>query len=246
MGVKMNRLFRISFDMLLTSITPILSWFLVGILVDKNLINVFALIYPMQFVICFIHSIFGTGANISEIRDKNKSSAFSGFILGASLGALILGCVVFNIDKYILFMNMDIYTYKIFAIYAVVQIFLQLLINLSLCKLYYQDKNKCANRYSLFFNLINFSSLIIMSMLTGNQILIVSITLIFTTIFTFIVIFKTIKITHFKINLKNCIKYDAVSLFASVSMFIIYLFGFKNAFDLKVLHYLLRFAQYIQ
>ena len=227
----MNRLFRISFDMLLTSITPILSWFLVGILVDKNLINVFALIYPMQFVICFIHSIFGTGANISEIRDKNKSSAFSGFILGASLGALILGCVVFNIDKYILFMNMDIYTYKIFAIYAVVQIFLQLLINLSLCKLYYQDKNKCANRYSLFFNLINFSSLIIMSMLTGNQILIVSITLIFTTIFTFIVIFKTIKITHFKINLKNCIKYDAVSLFASVSMFIIYLFGFKNAFD---------------
>ena len=37
----MNRLLRISFDTLLTSLTPILGWFLLGILVDKNLINIF-------------------------------------------------------------------------------------------------------------------------------------------------------------------------------------------------------------
>ena len=150
----MKRLFRISLDIFLTSVTPILGWFLLGILVDKNLINIFSLIYPMQFVISSIQSIFGTGANISAIKDDNKDSVFSGFILGTILGVLILGSIVFNIDKYITFMNMDIQTYRIFAVYAVIQMFLQLLLNLALCKLYYEDNNKRANKYSFFFNLI--------------------------------------------------------------------------------------------
>ncbi len=47
----MNRLLRISFDTLLTSLTPILGWFLLGILVDENLINIFSLIYPIRFII---------------------------------------------------------------------------------------------------------------------------------------------------------------------------------------------------
>ena len=227
----MNRLFRISFDTFLTSVTPILGWFLIGILVDKNLINIFSLIYPMQFVISSIQSIFGTGANISAIKDNNKDSVFSGFILGTILGILILGSIVLNIDKYITFMNMDIQIYRIFAIYAVIQMFLQLLLNLSLCKLYYEDDNKRANKYSFFFNLINFLTLVIMSIVTKNQIVISSISLIATTIFTLLMIFRTVKITGFKINLRNCIKYDSVYLFAEISMFIIYLFGFKNAFN---------------
>lgn len=227
----MKRLFRISFDIFLTSATPILGWFLLGVLVDKNLINIFSLIYPMQFVISSIQSIFGTGANISAIKDDNKDSVFSGFILGTILGILILGSIVLNIDKYITFMNMDIQTYRIFAVYAVIQMFLQLLLNLSLCKLYYEDNNKRANKYSFFFNLINFLTLVIMSIITKNQIVISSTSLIATTIFTLLMIFKTVKITGFKINLRNCIKYDSVYLFAEISMFIIYLFGFKNTFN---------------
>ena len=162
----MNRLLRISFDTLLTSVTPILGWFLLGILVDKNLINIFSLIYPMQFVISAIKSIFGTGANISAIRDKNKESIFSGLVLGSVVGMIILGSIALNIDKYITFMNMDIQIYKTFAIYGLIQMFLQLLLNLSLCKLYYENDNKRANKYSFCFNLINFSSLIIMSVIT--------------------------------------------------------------------------------
>lgn len=227
----MNRLFKISFDIFLTSVTPILGWFLIGILVDKNLINTFSLIYPIQFVISAIYSIFGIGANISAIKDANKNSIFSGFVLGSSLGILILGSIVLNIDKYILFMNMDVEIYKVFAIYAIIQMFLQLLLNLSLCKLYYEDDNRRANKYSFLFNLINFFSLIIMSVVTKNQIIITIISLIATTLFTLIMIFRTIEFTHFKINLRNCIKYDSVDLFAEISMFIIYLFGFKNTFD---------------
>ena len=54
----MNRLLRISFDTLLTSLTPILGWFLLGILVDKNLINIFSLIYPIQFIILIIKIVY--------------------------------------------------------------------------------------------------------------------------------------------------------------------------------------------
>lgn len=227
----MNRLLRISFDTLLTSVTPILSWFLLGILVDKNLINIFSLIYPMQFVISAIKSIFGTGANISAIRDKNKESIFSGVLLGSILGMIILGAIVLNIDKYIAFMNMDIETYKTFAMYGLIQMFLQLLLNLSLCKLYYENDNKRANKYSFWFNLINFSSLIIMSIITKKQTIIASISIIITTIFTIIMMTRLVQKTKFKINLINCIKYDSVYLFAEISMFIIYLFGFKNSFN---------------
>ena len=65
----------------------------------------------MQFVISAIQSVFGTGANISSIRDKNKNSVFSVVVLGSGIGLIILGCVAINIDKYITFMNMDIDTY---------------------------------------------------------------------------------------------------------------------------------------
>lgn len=42
---------------------------------------------------------------------------------------------------------------------------------------------------------------------------------------------RTVERTRLKINVINCIKYDSVYLFARISMFIIYLFGFKNSFN---------------
>jgi len=185
----------------------------------------------MQFVTNAIKSLFGTGANISLIRDKNENSVFSGMLLGIITGAIIFGTVIFNIEKYIEFMNMDIEIYKTFAIYAIIQIFLQLILNLSLSKMYFENKNKRANKYSLLFNLINFSTLILMSILTKNQTLITTISIICTSIFVIIMLIRVVEKTKFKINIMNCIKYDSVNLFASISMFIIYLFGFKNAFD---------------
>ena len=46
----MKRLLRISFDSAIFSLIPVLSWFALGIIVDKNLTNVFTLTYPIQFV----------------------------------------------------------------------------------------------------------------------------------------------------------------------------------------------------
>ena len=70
-----------------------------------------------------------------------------------------------------------------------------------------------------------------MSIITKNQIIIVSISIIFTSVFVLFMMFRTIEKTKFKINLVNCIKYDSVYLSAELSMFIIYLFGFKNSFN---------------
>ena len=48
----MKRLLRVGFDTALLSFIPILSWFLLSIIVDKNLINVFTITYPIQFITC--------------------------------------------------------------------------------------------------------------------------------------------------------------------------------------------------
>ena len=54
----MKRLLKISFDSLLTSVFPILSWIALSIILDKNLINVFSLTYPLQFVGWMLNAIF--------------------------------------------------------------------------------------------------------------------------------------------------------------------------------------------
>ena len=71
----MNRLLRIGFDTFLTSVTPILGWFLLGILVDKNLINIFSLIYPIQFVISASVAAITVGGKAigKEIANRNST-----------------------------------------------------------------------------------------------------------------------------------------------------------------------------
>lgn len=197
---------------------------------DKNLINIFSLVYPLQFIVAVIKSLFGTGANIALVRDKNENSVFSGMVLGILTGAIIFGIVIFNIEKYITFMNMDIDTYKIFAIYAIIQIFLQLILNLALSQMYFENKNRRANKYSILFNLINFSTLILTSLLTKNQIIISTISIICTSIFVIIMLIRVVEKTKIQINIISCMKYDSVNLFASISMFIIYLFRIQKCF----------------
>ena len=46
----MKRLLRIASNLAIFSFIPILSWFCLGLLVDKNLVNVFMLTYPLQFI----------------------------------------------------------------------------------------------------------------------------------------------------------------------------------------------------
>ena len=85
----MKRLLRIGFDIFITTFTPIITWFLIGMIFDKRLTNIFTLTYPLQFVVAIIVAIFGVGANVSKIKDNNKNSADNGIIYGTIISIII-------------------------------------------------------------------------------------------------------------------------------------------------------------
>ena len=227
----MKRLLRISFDLSLLSFIPIISWFLLGIIVDKNLINIFTLTYPLQFIYYIIKSIFSTGANISKEKDKNKDAVMSGLILGTIVSIIVFTIILLNVDNYISFMNMDINTYKNFTIYSILQLFICLELAMMQDKLYYEEKNKLANKHSLVFNLLNFILLIGTSLITKNQIIIIATTLIPLAIYTLYIYIKNSNKFKFNINVLKCIKYDSVELFNNIAFFLIFLFGLSNALE---------------
>ena len=218
----MNRLLRISFNTAFLSLIPILSWFVIGILIDKNLTNVFTLTYPLQFVWLLLKSIFGTGANICKEKEKNENAVGSGMTLGSIIGLGIFGFVALNIESYISFMNMDIATYKEFALYSVIQLYIQLVFSFILEKLYFEDKNKLANKYCILFNMLNFITLIISSLLFSSKMAIVITTLLVIFLYLIFLIAKTYQKFKLEIHIIKYIKYDSVEVFNSIAFFIIF------------------------
>lgn len=225
----MNRLLRISFNQAFFSFIPIISWFMLGILVDENLANVFTITYPIQFIWAMMRSIFGTGANISKEREKDENQVLSGMTLGIIIGAIVFGFLAINVEDYIRFMNMDVNIYKEFTVYSIIQLYIQLIFSFVLEKLYYEGKEKLANKYCIEMNLINFIVLMISALIFENTIVIIIITLISILIYIAVVTIKQYKRFKLKINILNYIKYDSVDIFNNLLFFIIFLFGLSNA-----------------
>ena len=227
----MKRLLRIAFDIFISSFTPIISWFFIGVLINKELTNVFTLTYPMQCIMGIIISIFGVGANVSSIKDKDTNSVNNGIIYGAIISIIIFGLTAINCKHYINFMNMDTDIYLIFGTYSIIQILLQTILHLILIKLHYLELNKKANKISILFNSINFLSLIFLALITKNQLCISIITLSLLTLFDIILFKKNVKKTNLKHNFKKWIKYDSVSCITNIMFFIVYFFGFSTSFS---------------
>ena len=226
----MKRLLKISFDNLLISVFPILSWFALSIIVDKNLINVFSLTYPLQFVGWTLLSIFGTGANINKEKEKDNNSVMSGITIGAIVGFLIFGFIVINIENYINFMNMNPNLYKEFAIYSIVQIYTGLLFNNILEKLYFEGKNTKANKYSITYNLVNFIALIIVALAIKEKATIVIITSIIRIVCVLIMSVRNFDKFKLKFNILKYIKYESENIFRLFMLFLTCLIGMKVAF----------------
>ena len=187
----MKRLLRISSNLAVFSLIPILSWFMLGLIVDKNLINIFTLTYPFQFICGLMKSIFATGANISKEKDKNEDAVLSGMTIGTIVGFIIFGVCAINLKSYIEFMNMDYQIYKEFTLYSIWQLYIQLVFSFVLEKLYYEGKEKIANKYCMQFNSLNFMVLILTSYFLKNRMHIVMITLLTILIYTLIITVKS-------------------------------------------------------
>ena len=103
---------------------PILIYFCLGLLVDKDLVNVFSITYPLQFIYSLLRSIFATGANISKEKDNDNDAVLSCMTLVIWVGFIVFGIFVLNVDKYISFMNMDYNIYVEFTIYSTIQLYI--------------------------------------------------------------------------------------------------------------------------
>ena len=128
-------------------------------------------------------------------------------------------------------MNMDVNIYKEFAIYSVIQLYIQLVLSYVFEKLYFENKEKLANKYCFGFNLINFSVLIISSILIKDKMQIVIITLLSILLYTVYVTLKEYRKFKLELNILKYIKYDSTNIFNSILFFIIYLFGLSNALE---------------
>lgn len=200
-------------------------------MIDKNLTNVFTLTYPIQFIWLLMKSIFGTGANICKEKEKNENSVLSGMTLGTIIGFIVFGFIAVKIESYISFMNMDVNTYKEFALYSVIQLYIQLIFSFILEKLYFEDKNKLANKHCIIFNLLNFVALIIFSLIFSNKITIIILTLLVILLYVLFLSIKTYKKFKLEFNIIKYIKYDSVEVFNNIAFFIIFLFGLSNALE---------------
>lgn len=227
----MNRLLRIWLDNLLLSFIPIISWFFLWVIESSDLIVIFSLTYPIQFMWSILLSIFSTGPNIDKEKNWNKNSVMSWIVLWTIVAIIIYWLFARNIEWYISFMNLDIDTYKIFSIYSVLQLFLAFELQLVLTKLYFEWNNKLANKYSIISNSLSFVFLIGTALLTKNQIIISICALIPNAIFILYILIKNSN--HFKLtqNIFQRIKFDSSELFRSFALFLIYLFWYSNTFQ---------------
>ena len=227
----MKRLLRIASNLAIFSFIPILSWFCLGLLVDKNLVNVFTLTYPLQFIFALLKSIFATGANISKEKDKDKNAVLSGMTAGTVVGLVIFGLFAINAKKYVEFMNMDFEIYKEFAVYSILQLYIQLVFSFVLEKLYFNGEEKKANKYCIQLNLLNFIVLIITAIFTKNKMIIAGITLMAIFVYVLVVAIKQYKKFKFELHIIKYIKYESVEIANNILFFLIFLFGLSNAME---------------
>lgn len=225
----MKRLLKISFDSLVFSLIPIIQWFVLGLFVDSNLINVFSLTYPLQFIYSLLKSAFGISPNIYALKEKNKNAVMSGIFFGIIFTIIIFGFFLINVDNFINFMNMDTTIYHNFCIYSIIQLGIHSVFSILIEKLYYEEKNTSANVHTILYNSLNLVLIIILSLISKNQLFIITETLI--GLLTYVLIMFVIHFDRFKLDLSvfKSIKYDLVDFCDSILFFLIFLFGLSNA-----------------
>ncbi len=227
----MKRLLRISGGILALSLSSILTWLLLGLTIDGNIANIFALTYPLQFAYSLFKSIFATGANIKGIKEKNPNAVLSGMTLGIFFSAVFCVVISLNINGYIEFMNMDAGVYHDFALYSTIAQFIQIVFSFVMEKLYFEEKEKLANRHSFIFNILNLVVLVGLSLITKNNLVIILTTLIVITIYVIGLLIWQYKKFKFDFNILSNFKYESVRICSCLLMFITYFIGLSNAFS---------------
>ena len=150
---------------------------------------------------------------------------------GTIIGFIVFGLFALDLKSYIKFMNLDYEIYKEFALYSVIQLYIQLLFAFVLEKLYFEGKEKKANKYCIQLNLLNFVVLILSAIFIKNKISIIIITLLSIFIYTLAILIKQYRKFKLEIHIIKYIRYESVEIANNLLFFLIYLFGLSNALE---------------
>lgn len=228
----MKRLFRIGSGLFIYSLIPILSWIVLSYtLGDSRISNVYSLTYAMQFVWAILKSFFASSANIRKYKEQQPNATWNGIFWGTIFSAIIFAIPLIFVDNYISFFGQDEELYRIYVIYAIVQLFIQTMFSFIIEKLFFEDKDKIANIHLFAFNILNFVLVVVLTLLIENTLLAFIITL--AILFIYVLALYIWQFEKFKIDFsffKN-FKYESASIVSSIFMMLIYLFGFQNVFS---------------
>ena len=228
----MKRLFRIGSGLFIYSLIPILSWIVLSYtLGDSRISNVYSLTYAMQFVWMILKSFFFFFSNIRKHKEQQSNATWNGIFWGTIFSAIIFAIPLIFVDNYISFFGQDEELYRIYVIYAIVQLFIQTMFSFIIEKLFFEDKDKIANIHLFAFNILNFVLVVVLTLLIENTLLAFIITL--AILFIYVLALYIWQFEKFKIDFsffKN-FKYESASIVSSIFMMLIYLFGFQNVFS---------------
>ena len=228
----MKRLLRIGSGLFVYSIIPILSWIVLSQVVgDSRISNVFSITYALQFVWTILKLFFGSGANIRKEKEKDENAVLNGMFWGTIFSALIFSIPLVFVDKYIAFFGQDAEFYRIYVIFGVALLFLQVAFSFVIEKLYFEDKEKLANIHLFVFNITNFVVLIFLVWLIKITWLALLITL--AVLLVYVIVLYIWQFRKFKIDFKffKNFKYESANIFSALFSFCIFLFAYKYVFS---------------
>ncbi len=228
----MKRLLRIGSGLFICSIFPTFTWIALSfILGDSRILNVFSITYAIQYCYGILVYFFATGANIRKEKENTPNAIWSGIFWGIIISVIIFAIPLIFVDGYINFFGLDAEFYRVYVMYSIVLIFLQTLLAFIVEKLYFEYREKLANKLLIFFNVLNLVLVIFLVWLIQITAIALGVTL--AVLFVYVICLYIWQFEKFKIDFsffKN-FKYESADIVCSAFNLIIYLFGFQTAFS---------------
>lgn len=226
----MQRLLKISIGIAISSITPILMWFCIGSILDEQIINIFSITYPLQYVYQLIVHIFGTGANIVKEKNNNKDVVNMSFIIGSIIAIIIFTILSINAKSYLSFIGINNKDMIMFTIYSILSLGISSIFYIVMEKLYFENRESMAIKYISYYNILNFVSLVGCSLIVKSQCVITSLSLLIIFLYTLVISIKEemFHIEKLEIHLFKSVKYESSTILSNIMFMCIFLFGLKN------------------
>lgn len=233
----LKKLFSVGFMKFFSSFIPILTWMLIGVILDNpNVTNVFTITYPAQFIYIILINIFVYGNLVKNKKENQEDlNEFScGVIIGFLVYLIIHIVCILNVDTLLRFMNVEVEVYKSFTIYALTYLLFNFLLYSYIYLCYYQNKDREAFLINIIYEIIRISSILIPCLIFKDKTIAILISISCLAIYMVILTCRYLKIKKFSFHIFKGIKFTAASIVNDGIMLLIYFVGFSRVFAYDV------------